>query len=481
MAKMYINGKCVEGKGAPIYVDNPATGEVIEAVNAASVEQAEEALQAAKAAFHSWSHTSLNDRIEWMNKLRDACLAHKDEILDIMSKEGGRAKSAAEAGNDFGNFISYMNFYGEEAKRIYGTELPEYGGHRDTFHVVMRRPIGVVVGHLAWNMPLRNLGLKLAASMASGCTCVLKPSTSTPLATLRIAELAEEIGLPAGVVNIVTGPANIIGTYLNESPIPAMVAVVGSTEVGKQVIHEACANNIKNYSMELGGNAPAIIMPDADLDKAVKWLGTRKIRSAGQGCANINRFFVHEDIHDEFVAKLVDFMKSVPIGWGDDYPDAMGALMHVKSRDRLLHLVEETVAQGAKLLYGGKIPELPAPLNKGAFIMPTVLDGVTDDMPITQQELFSPICSILTFKDLDDVIERANNTDYGLFAYLFTHDSRVIGKCMEEINVGVLQVNMPGGGANMPHIGIKNSGIGCDVGKWSLEEYYNIRRVSIQP
>ena len=478
---MLINGKYVKGKGAEILVENPATAKAITSIPGASVEQAEAALQAAQSSFHEWSHSSLSERIKWIYRLRDACLREKDAIVDIMSQECGRNRSNAEAGLDFNAFISCFEYYAEEAKRVYATGLPEYDGKLGNFHVVIKRPVGVVVAHLAWNMPMRNLGIKLAASMASGCTCVLKPSTFTPLATLKVAELAAEIQLPAGVVNIITGPSSVIGKYLNESPIPALVSVIGSTEVGLEVIRQAAKSSVKHYSMELGGNAPAIIMPDADLDDAASWLVSRKVRTAGQGCANVNRFYVHDDVYDSFVEKVVRYISAVPVGWGDDYPDAMGPVMTLSARDRILNLVEDSVARGAKVLYGGKIPELPAHLKNGSFIMPTVLDGVTDDMPIVRQEIFGPICPLLRFNDLDDVIRRSNDTSYGLYCYLFTHDSRVIGKCVEEIQSGVLQVNLPGGGPNMPHVGMKNSGIGSDYGPWSLEEYYNIRRISIQP
>lgn len=478
MYKMYINGKCVEGAGDKLDVTCPATGELLETITTASIQQADEALEAAQAAFHDWARLSLNERIGWMMKLKDACLAEKDEIVDLMAKEGG--KSRKEAANDFNAFIGYFGFYAEEAKRVYGTDIPEYGGRRGNFHVVLKRPVGVVVGHLAWNMPISNVGLKLCPAMASGCTCVLKPSTETPLASLKVGELCEKIGLPAGVVNIVTGKASVIGNHLSQSKIPAMVAVIGSSAVGVEVMQNA-STSIKRFSMELGGNAPCIIMPDCDLEKTAKYVADRKVRISGQGCANINRIFVHESIHDEFVKILLDDVKKIQVGWGDDMPNAMGPMINVKTRDRMIHLVEEAKSQGAKLLYGGNIPELPDNLKNGAFFVPAVLDGVTDEMSITQQEIFGPIYSILTFKDLDEVIERSNKTDLGLTGYLFTHDSRVIGRVIEEVEVGELQVNDPGAGPNMPHIGIKQSGLGCDRGKWSLDEYYDIRRISIQP
>lgn len=478
MYKMYINGKCVEGAGDKLDVTCPATGELLETITTASIQQADEALEAAQAAFHDWARLSLNERIGWMMKLKDACLAEKDEIVDLMAKEGG--KSRKEAANDFNAFIGYFGFYAEEAKRVYGTDIPEYGGRRGNFHVVLKRPVGVVVGHLAWNMPISNVGLKLCPAMASGCTCVLKPSTETPLASLKVGELCEKIGLPAGVVNIVTGKASVIGNHLSQSKIPAMVAVIGSSAVGVEVMQNA-STSIKRFSMELGGNAPCIIMPDCDLEKTAKYVADRKVRISGQGCANINRIFVHKSIHDEFVKLLLEDVKKIQVGWGDDMPNAMGPMINVKTRDRMIHLVEEAQSQGAQLLYGGNIPELPDNLKNGAFFVPAVLDGVTDEMSITQQEIFGPIYSILTFKDLDEVIERSNKTDLGLTGYLFTHDSRVIGRVIEEVEVGELQVNDPGAGPNMPHIGIKQSGLGCDRGKWSLDEYYDIRRISIQP
>lgn len=481
MRKMYINGKCVEGKGPLMDVICPATGEVIETIRTASEEQADEALQAAKDAFAQWSHTSLNERIGWMMKLRDACLAEKETIVDLMAREGG--KSYTEAGNDFNAFINYFGFYSEEAKRISGSDIVEMGAARGaSFNTLIKRPLGVVVGYLAWNMPASNVGLKMCPSMASGCTCVLRPSTQTPLAAMKIGELAEKIGLPAGAVNILTGPADVIGKRLSGSRIPSMISVIGSSAVGLEVMNQG-ATSIKKYSMELGGNAPCIIMPDVDVEAVAKFVANRKVRISGQGCANINRIFVHESIHDAFVEKLVPLVREIQVGWSKDMPKAMGPLINVHARDRMLSLVEDAVNRGAELLYGGVIPELPDELKNGAFFVPAVLDGVTDDMRVAQEEVFGPIYSILIFKDLDEVVARSNATDLGLTGFLFTHDSRVIARCIEDIEVGELQVNSPAGfaNANMPHIGIKQSGLGCDRGAMSLEEYYCVRRIAIQP
>jgi succinate-semialdehyde dehydrogenase/glutarate-semialdehyde dehydrogenase len=475
---MYINGKMVEGKGAEFSVVNPATGKVIKTLRAADESQAEEALQAAQASAKSWGALSINERVGWMNKLCDALLAQKDQLVDIIAQEG---KSYAEASGQINSFVDYMKYYAEEVKRVYDTGIPEYGAARgQSYHTVIRRPLGVVVGHLPWNSPISLLGVKLAPAMASGCPCVLKPSISTPLASIRLAEIAEEIGLPAGVFNLVCGPASIIGKYLNESKIPQAVTMVGSSEAGLEVMQQA-ATSIKRFSFELGGNAPCIIMPDADMDDVIPWMVSRKVFFTGQGCANVNRIFIHESLHDDFVPRLTERVKKIQIGWGKETPNVMGPLINVKNRDNMLNLIDKTVEQGAKIIFGGMPKDLPKDLKDGAFILPTVLDGCTDDMDIAECEIFGPVYAIYTFKDIDEVIARANNTKYGLSSYVMTHDLRVIAKCIEDLEFGEVDVNMPGLGPNLPHVGIKESGVGCDRSLWSLDEYYSIRRISIRP
>jgi succinate-semialdehyde dehydrogenase/glutarate-semialdehyde dehydrogenase len=476
---MYINGQLVEGKGAPIDVINPATGKVIATFRGASEAQAEEALKAAQTAFKTWSFTSINEKLGWLYKLRDTCLAKKEEIIDILAQETGKAYADNEG--DFARFISYFEYYGEEAKRIYDVGLPEYDGHRDLLYRVLRRPIGVVVGHLAWNVPMINLGAKLTPVMASGCTCVLKPSVSTPLASLKVAEIAAQIGMPAGVFNMVSGPSSVIGKYLNENKIPAMVTCIGSTATGIEIMKQV-ATSIKKVSLELGGNAPCIIMPDADLDVATTFVANRKVAQTGQSCGCVNRIYVHSDVHDEFTNKLVEKVKAFKMGWGKDTPKLVGSLIDKNARERLLALVKDGVDRGAKLLYGGDIPDLPEQFKDGAFMTPSILDNVKDDMPVAAEELFGPVYPILTFNDLDDVIARSNDTTYGLCSFLFTHDSRVIVKCMEQLQFGRVVVNAaPILGANLPHTGHKQSGIGTLFGTWSLDQYYSVKLVALKP
>jgi succinate-semialdehyde dehydrogenase/glutarate-semialdehyde dehydrogenase len=317
--------------------------------------------------------------------------------------------------------------------------------------------------------------------MASGCTIVLKPSTSTPLTTLKVAELAGSIDLPVGIFNVVIGSASGIGNYLSASKIPSMVSLIGSSETGVEVMRNM-ATSVKKVSLELGGNSPTIIMPDPDLDSVVDFIIGNKTYNTGQNCGCVNRIYAHQAIHDEFVAKLVEKVKALKIGWGKDNPSAVGALIDVKNRDRLIDLVKDSVSRGAKLLCGGGIPELPDHLKEGAFFTPAVLDNVTEDMPVAFGEIFGPVFSVLTFDDLDDVIARGNNTAYGLTSYLFTHDSRVIGKVVEELEFGKVIVNgVTYRSPNMPHIGTKQSGIGCLFGEWALEEFYKMKLVAIRP
>jgi succinate-semialdehyde dehydrogenase/glutarate-semialdehyde dehydrogenase len=261
-----------------------------------------------------------------------------------------------------------------------------------------------------------------------------------------------------------------------------MVSMIGSSEAGVQVMKEA-ATSIKRFSFELGGNAPCIIMPDADMDKIIPWMANRKTFFTGQGCANVNRIYVHESLHEEFVTRITEEVKKKQVGWGKDTPGAMGPLMNVRNRDDMLALIEKTVEQGATMTYGGKPdPEsLPEELRDGAFILPTVLDNCTDEMDLADLEIFGPVFPVYTFTDLDDVIARANNTKYGLSSYVMTHDYRVMTKCIEELEFGEVDINMPGLGPNLPHVGIKESGVGCDRSLFSMDEFFSIRKISIKP
>lgn len=480
MFENYINGELVEGHGEQYQVTNPATAEVLLETNGVDCSQTEKSLEAAQNAFKAWSRTSINERINWMMKIRDAFIAVREKFADILTKETGKAYNEAKSECD--DFVESFNFYAEEVKRIYGTSITDYNSTRsDVFHLMERRPLGVHVSHLTWNFPVQALGHKLAPTLASGCTCVLKPSISTPMTAMLLGAVIEGVGLPAGVVNIVTGNSSIVGKILNESKIPRLISVIGASETGRAIMKQG-STSIKRFSFELGGNAPALVLPDADLEDAAKLITARRLRGCGQGCSSVNRVFVHKDVHEKFLELLVKNFKNFSVGWGKDNPNAMGAQISIKARDRLLELIEATVSSGARLVYGGRIPDkLPPYLSKGAFIMPTLLDRVTDDMAICHQEIFGPILPVLTFSEIDDALERANNTEYGLASYVFTHDSRIIAKTLESLEFGEVYINATKRGIFLPHVGIKESGIGCTGSKWAIEEYFYLKRFSIVP
>lgn len=476
MFMQYINGELVEGKGASFHVYNPATDEIVETLNGASTEQVQETLEAAQRAFPAWAATPINERVALLKRFRKEVIKEKETIAMMIHQEVGL--SWPESLGEVETITTQMQFNEEEVKRIGGVTTPDYvDSHGEVMHIIEPVPIGVTVAHIAFNHPLYGAGVKLAA-IYTGCTAILKPSSKTPLATLYLGVLAQRVGIPAGVLNILSGSNEVVGRTLNESEIPALIGLIGSSATGREVMRQG-STTVKRYSLELGGNAPAIIMPDASLDLAIPFIIKRKTWSCGQGCSNINRLYVHQDIHDEFVTQLIEKLQAVKVGWARELGDVMGPQIEKQHRDGLLVKIEDAVSKGAKVLYGGGIP---AEFKEhGAFIEPTVIDDCDETMRVCTEELFGPIFCIYRFTDVDDVIEKANHTEYGLAAYVYTHDSRVFGRCAQKIQTGMVYINTPTcGGANLPHIGVKQSGLGCDAGRQQFENYYVYKRISIR-
>jgi acyl-CoA reductase-like NAD-dependent aldehyde dehydrogenase len=470
--KLYINGTTRQGLGGTIRVINPATETVAGEVSAANRAQALDALGAAEAGFKPWSNMSINQRGEWIRRLAAAIEAEKQTILDLLMAETGKPLDNAEY--DYGMLIQCLNYFPEEAKRLNGSILPDYDGNFR--HLIQYRPLGVVVGYLAWNFPLLNLGYKLGPALASGCSCVLKPSSKTPLATLYIGIIAEKIGFPAGVFNIVAGSGQEIGDAWNTSSVPKMITLIGSSETGRELIRQS-ATSIKHFSLELGGNAPFIVMKDADLDNAAKQLVDLKFTNAGQVCVSPNRVYVHRDVHDAFLSAVTDRAEQIRLGAGREPGAQMGPLISAGDRERVLRLIESAVAQGAKLIIGGRAPVSPA---KGYYLLPTVIDQVTPVMDICREEIFGPVLTVQSFTERDEVVNLANDTPYGLAAYLFTESLKDAFELAERLEAGSVSVNEPYYAVHLPHGGLKESGIGKDCSKYSLEEYYTVRRLSIR-
>ena len=477
--KMYIGGRMVEGDGQPIDVINPTDGSVIATVNGASAAQAEEALQAAKAAFPWWSSRSVEERISWMQKIQAEMVKDQALLAEIDAMETGKPYKNAIGDTMAGYGV--MNFYGEEAKRVFGTSISDKGtADHGMYHVVERRPRGVVVAHLAWNYPLANFGMKLAPAMASGCPVILKPSSQTCLASMHLGEICERIGLPAGVVNIVVGKSEVVGKTLNQSKIPSMITLIGSSATGVQVMQEG-STSIKNYSLELGGNAPAIINRDCgdELEAIARNIVATKCSNSGQDCTDYNRIYVHESLYDRFIELVAERMDHVTVGpWKTEGEIVMGSMINFEARDRMIRLCEEAVAEGATLVKGGGIP---AGLEAGAFFTPALLINVKESMRVCREEIFGPIIAVQSFSDLDTVLKQAVDTDLGLASYYWGHDARDIAKVFETFESGDVFINGASGNIFTPHVGIKQSGLGCDQSQWSLDEYYVLKRISMRP
>lgn len=476
MYKQYYGGKLVDGAGKALNVYNPATGEVAGVVGCATAEQTKEALLAAETAFKTWSVTPVNERAAWLYKLKEACTAERDTLIELVAAESGRPYPAACGDVDW--LLISLSFYAEESKRMEGEALPPLSvGGKLNYQLVNYQPVGVTVGHLAWNYPLGNASIKLAPAIASGCTCIIKPSSETPLATLYLGVIAERIGFPAGVLNILAGPSGEVAKTLNESTIPRMISLIGSYETGLKLLSQS-QTSLKKYSLELGGNAPVVVMPDADLDVTAANIVAKKVGFAGQTCVNYNRIYIHEDIYEIMCEKVAAELAKVKLGSWKDEGYIMGPVINREARDRMLSLINDAVSRGAKLVMGG---EVPAEFEKGSYITPALLCDVTDEMRVSTEEIFGPIIPLQPFKTLDEAIEKANNTIFGLSAYFFGHDSREMSRFFEGVRAGEIFVNGGIGSEFSPHSGVKQSGIGCDKSKHSLAEYYDIKFLSMIP
>ena len=476
MFKQYINGRVVDGNGEKKAVIDPATGEIVDYVSCADKAQAEEALNAANEAFKTWSKTPVNERAEWLYKLKEACTAERDKLIELVSKESGRPYPAACGDVDW--LLISLSYYAEQAKRVEGTVLPYQGnGDKPNYQIVTRQPVGVTVGHIAWNYPLGNASIKMCPAIASGCTCIIKPSSETPLATLYVGEIAERIGFPKGVLNIISGPSNEVAKTLNESKIPRLISLIGSYETGLKLLEQS-STSLKKYSLELGGNAPVVVMPDADLDEVAANIVAKKVGFAGQTCVNYNRIYIHSSIYDTLCDKIATELKKVKLGKWKDEGYVMGPVIDKTARDRMLDLIKDATDNGATLVMGGEVPK---EFEKGSYITPALLKNVNDDMRVSKEEIFGPIIPIQSFETLDEAIEKANNTIFGLSAYFFGHNSKEMSKFFEGVTAGEFFVNGGGGTEFSPHSGAKQSGMGCDKSKWSLEEYYDIKFMSMIP
>ena len=467
----YIAGAWVGADdGATLDVTNPATGEVIGQIPKSGQSETMRAIDAAHADFPAFAAMDLMGRLALLWKLHDALMDNQDSLAELLTREMG--KPLAEAKGEIAIGAQYLRWYAEEARRVKGEIVP--AGVNGRRILVTKQPVGVVGMITPWNFPSSMLARKLAPALAVGCTVVAKPSEETPYSGLAWAALAEDVGYPKGVINIVTGDAPAIGGAMMARPELRKVTFTGSTNVGKLLIRQS-ADTVKKVSMELGGNAPFIVFDDADLDRAIDGVMASKFRNSGQTCVCANRVFVQAGVHDEFVAKLVEKTRALKLGNGMDAGVTQGPLINQAAFKKVEGFVEDAKAKGATVATGGMRDQLG-----GTFFQPTVLTGAKADMEFAQEEIFGPVAPVFKFETDQDGIDMANNTRFGLAAYAYTSDLARAMRLDRDLQYGMVGINS---GmittVEAPFGGVKESGLGKEGGSQGVEDYLDTKYVCI--
>src|SRR5215469_5901624 len=454
LRRMYIDGKwCEADNGRTLGVINPATEEVIAEVAYGGRAETRRAVEAAARAMPAWMKLTPYDRAKVLKKTADLMRERADAIARTLTTEQGKPipESKAEVLHSADTF----EWFAEEGKRAYGQLIPNsVPGKR---HVTVKHPVGVVAAISPWNFPVTLQARKIAPALAVGCTIVCKPASQTPLCLIQVFECLVEAGVPAGVVNLVIGPAQEIGDEFLENPICRKVSFTGSTEVGKHIMR-GCAEHMKRVSLELGGHAPFIVFPDADPEVGAKIAVTGKFRNNGQVCIAPSRFYVHQDVQKKFTEAAVEFARNLKLGNGLDAGVEVGPMFEKRALDQTVTLVDDAQKRGAKVLTGGRRSDR---FERGYFFEPTVLTNLHPETKMLTDEPFAPVMPLLDFSKLDDVIRAANNTRYGLAAYVFTNDLTVAWKMAEGLESGIIGINDPVPAAvQCPFGGMKESGLG---------------------
>jgi succinate-semialdehyde dehydrogenase/glutarate-semialdehyde dehydrogenase len=469
--KCFVNGLWTDSlSGKTIEVNNPATMEIVGKVPNFTAEETKSAIDHADKAFQSWKNTTAKERSIILKKWSDLIIEHVDDLAKIMTIEQG--KPLAEAKGEILMGASYIEFYAEEAKRVYGDIIPDPRPGKRI--VIIKQPVGVVGAITPWNFPNSMITRKCAAALAVGCTTVVKPASQTPFSALAVAELAKAAGFPDGVFNIVTGSAKEIGMELTKNPKIKKISFTGSTEVGK-ILMEQSASTVKKLSMELGGHAPFIVFDDANIDEAVTGALQSKFRNSGQTCICTNRLFVHEKVYDSFLEKFTNEVKKIKVGNGLNDGIVSGPLIDKSSLDKVIDHVQDAVNTGAKIAVGGEVHSLG-----GNFYQPTVLSNVSTEAKITFEETFGPVAPLYKFSSDDEVIKMANDTPYGLASYFYSRDIGRIWKVAEALEYGIVSIN--NGLPTIPEIpfgGVKESGMGREGSRYGLDDYLIIKYISM--
>ena len=465
----YINGEWLDAdNGQTIKVTNPATGEVIGTVPKMGTAETRRAIEAADKALPAWRALTAKERSAKLRRWFELMIENQDDLARLMTTEQG--KPLAEAKGEIAYAASFIEWFAEETKRIYGDTIP---GHQpDKRLIVIKQPIGVTAAITPWNFPAAMITRKAGPALAAGCTMVLKPASQTPYSALALVELAHRAGIPAGVLSVVTGSAGEVGGELTGNSLVRKLSFTGSTEIGRQLMEE-CAKDIKKVSLELGGNAPFIVFDDADLDKAVEGAIISKYRNNGQTCVCANRIYVQDGVYDAFAQKLAAAVAKLKIGNGLEEGTTTGPLIDGKAVAKVQEHIEDAVSKGAKVLSGGKLIE-------GNFFEPTILVDVPKTAAVAKEETFGPLAPLFRFKDEAEVIAMSNDTEFGLASYFYARDMSRVFRVAEALEYGMVGINT-GLISNevAPFGGIKASGLGREGSKYGIEDYLEIKYLCI--
>ncbi|PJN56255.1 Succinate-semialdehyde dehydrogenase [NADP(+)] GabD [Paenibacillus sp. GM2FR] len=468
--QIYIAGQWIQTE-EQMDVYNPADGKVIGTVSKAGKKEAGLAVDAAADAFPAWSRRTANERGELLRRWHQLIEEHTDELARIMTTEQGKPLKEAAGEIQYAN--SFVSWYAEEGKRIYGETIP--GSSSRQRIIVTKQPVGVVAAITPWNFPASMITRKVAPALAAGCTVVIKPSGETPFTAIKLVELADQAGIPAGVMNIVTGSSSdISGVWQADSRVRKL-SFTGSTEVGKQLMAGAAAN-VKKISLELGGHAPFIVTDQADLNQAAAGLISSKFRNGGQTCVCANRVYVQEGIAQEFAARFAELVKQLKVGNGLENGVDIGPLINRDAVDKVVRQIKDAEEKGGVILTGG---QALSELGRN-YIEPTVIMNATDDMECMNEETFGPFAPITTFKTIDEAVQRANNSPYGLAAYVFTQNLGEAVNIAESLDYGIVGVNDPvPSTAQAPFGGFKESGLGREGGHYGMDEFLEVKYISL--
>ena len=459
----YINGVWVDAdSGETIDVTNPATGEKLGTIPKAGAAETRRAIEAANAAWPAWRAKTAKERSVILRKWFELMMANQDDLGILMTAEQG--KPLAEAKGEIAYAASFIEWFAEEGKRIYGDTIPQHGS--DKRIVVIKEPVGVVAAITPWNFPAAMITRKAGPALAAGCPIVIKPATETPYSAFAMAELADRAGVPKGIINVITGASREIGGEMTSNPIVRKLTFTGSTEVGKILIKQ-CADTVKKVSMELGGNAPFIVFDDADLDAAVIGAMASKYRNTGQTCVCANRIYVQDGVYDEFLSRFSQAISAMKVGDGLKGATQQGPLINMSAVEKVEEHLKDAVDKGARVVIGGHRHALG-----GTFFEPTLIADVTQDMKVAKEETFGPLAPVFRFKTDAEAIKWANDTEFGLAAYFYSRDIGRVWKTAEQLEYGIVGINEGIISTEVaPFGGMKESGTGREGSKYGIEDY----------